>query len=78
MSYNISTIRRRAERAGYMVVKSRRRDPAADDFGLYVLVSDCRGNRLGRYGGQAAVSAFWRGEGQDLDGIAAELDSIGA
>ncbi len=62
-----------AERRGYMLVKSRRRDPMAVDYGLYVLVGDSRGNRVGRRGGQAAVSAFADGEGVSLDAIEAEL-----
>lgn len=66
-------LRRAAERHGYLLVKSRRRDPLAPDFGLYVLVGDSKGNRVGRYGGQAAVSAFAKGEGLTLDGIAHEL-----
>lgn len=62
-------LRRSAERQGLMLVKSRRRDPHASDFGLYVLVDDSKGNRVGRYGGQAAVSAFARGEGVTLDDV---------
>src|SRR3954469_12842269 len=54
-------LRRMAARQGLILVKSRRRDRWADDYGLYVLVDDCAGNRggLGRTrGGQAALSAF--------------------
>ncbi|NMO00584.1 hypothetical protein HH308_05065 [Gordonia sp. TBRC 11910] len=69
----VARLRRLAKTNGLLLVKSRRRDPSADDYGLYVLVDDSKGNRIGRYGGQAAASAFWRGEGTTLDGIAAEL-----
>ncbi|MEU1526332.1 hypothetical protein ABZ413_29465 [Nocardia rhamnosiphila] len=65
--------RREAERQGYLLVKSRRRNPNADDYGLFVLVADSRGNRVGRRGGQAAVSAFLRGDGLTLDGVEAAL-----
>ncbi len=78
MSRNTTKVRegrfhRLAKSRGYMLVKSRRRDPRAEDFGLYVLVGDSRGNRVGRYGGQAAVSAFAKGEGMTLDEIEREL-----
>jgi hypothetical protein len=66
-------LRRMAERQGYLLVKSRRRDPLALDYGLWVLVADTAGNRVGRYGGQAAVSAFANGEGMPLDAIEAKL-----
>ncbi len=56
-----------------MLVKSRRRDPQALDYGLYVLVGDSRGNRVGRYGGQAAISDVAKGHGMTLDEIEAEL-----
>jgi hypothetical protein len=65
-------LRRQAERLGYMLVKSRKRDYA----GLYVLVGDSRGNRIGQRGGQAAISAFYKDEGQDLDGIEQELQVL--
>ncbi len=58
--------RREAMWQGYMLVKSRRRDPRAEDYGLYVLVGDTTGNRAGRRGGQAAISAFYKGEGMTL------------
>ena len=66
-------LRRMAARQGVLLVKSRRRDPRADDYGLYVLVSDSKGNRVGRRGGQAAVSDFARGHGMTLDGVEREL-----
>lgn len=66
-------LRRTAYQRGYMLVKSRRRDPQAEDFGLYVLVGDSAGNRHGRRGGQAALSAFVNGEGGTLDDVEAEL-----
>jgi hypothetical protein len=62
-------LRRMARRRGYLLVKSRRRDRGAYDYGKYVLVEDTKGNRVGRYGGQAAVSAFARGDGMTLDDI---------
>jgi hypothetical protein len=43
-----------AARQGLLVVKGR----TDDTRGRYVLVDDCKGNRVGRYGGQAAVSQF--------------------
>ncbi len=78
MSQNTTKVRegllhRLAKSRGYMLVKSRRRDPRAEDFGLYVLVGDSRGNRVARYGGQAAVFAFAKGEGMTLDEIEREL-----
>ncbi|MBC3193837.1 hypothetical protein H7X46_22505 [Pseudonocardia sp. C8] len=66
-------LRRAAQRQGLMLVKSRRRDRRAEDYGLFVLVDDTIGNKVGPRGGQAAVSAFARGEGMDLDGIEREL-----
>ncbi len=65
--------RRAAKAFGLMLVKRRRRDQLAEDYGRYVLVADCRGNRLGRYGGQAAVSEFHRTSGIPLDAIEGEL-----
>ena len=47
----------------------------AMDYGLYVLVKDSAGNR--RRGAQAPISAFARGEGMTLDGIARRLYGIG-
>lgn len=80
MSENTKTrenrARRLAEQRGQMLVKSRRRDPHAEDHGLYVLVSDCKGNRNGRRGGQAAVSAFAKGRGDTLEGIEEEIASL--
>lgn len=64
-------LRRAAERQGYRLVKSRRRDPRALDYGLYVLIADTAGNRLPR--AQAPVSTFARGEGKTLDEIESEL-----
>jgi len=56
-----------------MLVKCRRRDPRANGYGLYALVEDTAGNRIGRYGGQAAVSSFDRGEGFTLDEVEQKL-----
>ena len=64
---------RLAKTRGSMLVKSRRRDPRAEAFGPYGLAGDSRGNRVGRYGGQAAVSGFAKGEGMTLDEIEREL-----
>lgn len=66
--------RRAAERQGLLLVKSRRRDPRACDYGMYVLVDDTAGNRVGRYGGQAAISALAGGFGMTLDEIEKALD----
>ncbi len=66
-------LRRAAARQGLMLVKSRRRDPLALDFGLYVLVRDSKGNRVGRHGGQAAVSDLANGHGMSLDEVETEL-----
>ena len=70
-------LRRAAERQGLMLVKSRRRDPRALDFGLFVLVADNAGNRAARHGGQAAVSAFATGHGMTLDQVEQELNKGG-
>lgn len=64
-------LRRAAERQGFMLVKSRRRDPRALDYGLYVLVEDSAGNRTP--GAQAPISAFARGEGMTLDQVEERL-----
>jgi len=64
-------VRREAKRQGYLLRKSRRRDPQAEDYGLYVLVGDSKGNRLP--GAQAPISSFMRGEGMTLRDIEAEL-----
>ncbi len=69
-------LRRAADRQGYMLVKSRRRDPHATDYGKYVLVDDTKGNRVGRHGGQAAISQLAEGWGDTLDGIDQELRGI--
>ena len=66
-------LRRMAERQGLMLVKSRRRDQRATDFGKFVLVGDSKGNRLGRRGGQAAISDFASGGGMTLDEVEAYL-----
>ena len=67
-------VRRAARRRGYLLRKSRSRDTRADDFGLFVLVTDTRGNRLA--GAQASRSAFARGEGQTLADIENEVDQL--
>jgi hypothetical protein len=55
--------RRLAARQGQLVVKGRTDDTRS----RYVLVDDCKGNRVGRYGGQAAVSQFLAGWDMSLD-----------
>ncbi len=69
-------LRRAADRQGYMLVKSRRRDPHAIGYGKYVLVEDKKGNRIGRHGGQAAISELDGGFGDTLDGIDQELRGL--
>ncbi|QRY53393.1 hypothetical protein [Mycolicibacterium septicum] len=69
-------LRRRAQRAGLLLVKSRADRPDTEGRGLYVLVTDTRGNRVGRYGGQAAVSEFAKGYGLTLDGVERELSLL--
>jgi hypothetical protein len=70
-------LRRAATRQGEILVKSRRRDRLAQDYGLYVLVDDKAGNRIGQLGGQAAISAFANGEGMTLDEVDATLAGRG-
>jgi hypothetical protein len=61
-------LRRAAKRQGYLLVKSRRRDPRAIDYGLYVLVGDSA-NKYGRRSDQAAVSEFANSHGMTLDEV---------
>lgn len=67
-------VRRAAKRKGYLLRKSRSRDKWSNDFGLYVLVDDCKGNRLP--GAQAPYSAFERGEGETLERIEEWLTEV--
>lgn len=60
-------LRREATRKGYILCKSRSRNPRAEDFGKYVIVGDVTGNRIA--GAQAAKSAFANGHGTDLVGV---------
>jgi hypothetical protein len=60
-------LRRRAERQGCRLLKSRRRDPYAVDYGSYMLV-DAETNSI-------VATGFERGFGLSLDAIEAELDS---
>lgn len=69
-------LRRAALRQGYLLIKCRRRDPQAIGYGLYLLIADKAGNRTSRYGGQAAVSAFARGEGLSLSEVEHELGPL--
>jgi hypothetical protein len=64
-------LRREAQCKGFLLRRNRTRDRSAENYGLYVLIGDSRGNRLP--GAAAAPNAFWRGEGDTLEGIAAEL-----
>jgi len=59
-----NSLRRAARRQGLRLVRSRRRDPRALDYGLYVLVDDSAGNQ--RPGAQAPISAFTGEEGMSL------------
>lgn len=68
-------VRRAARRQGYLLRKSRSRDPRAEHHGLYVLVADSRGNQIP--GAQAPLSAFGRGEGMTLADIEHELGELG-
>ena len=63
---------RRAAQQGQMLVKSRR----TGERGLYVLVDDTMGNRVGRRGGQAAVSEFADGYGMTLAEVERELTEM--
>jgi hypothetical protein len=67
-------LRRKAKAMGFLLRRSRTRDRWADDYGLYVLVDDCRGNRFP--GARAPYAAFERGEGKSLIGIAEELRQL--
>ena len=67
-------VRQEARRKGYLLRKSRTRNRWADDYGLYVLVGDSRGNRFA--GAQAPISAFARGEGMTLGDVEATLSAL--
>jgi hypothetical protein len=43
-------LRRAARRQGLMLVKSRRKDPRATDYGTYMLVNPNRNNTIVAYG----------------------------
>ena len=64
-------VRRLARSEGWLLRKSRTRNIDAEDYGLYVIVDDCRGNRFP--GAVAPYSAFARGEGRSLADIEDEL-----
>jgi hypothetical protein len=70
-------IRRAAWRQGFLVVKSRRRDPRARarGFGLYVLLADDGGDRGSIE--RSAAAAFRRGEGMTVVEIERQLGIIG-
>jgi hypothetical protein len=67
-------LRRMAQRRGYLLIKSRRRDPGALDYGLFVLVDDTAGNRV--HGAAAVTNAFDRGEGMTLDDVEEALSGV--
>jgi len=60
-------LRRRADRRGWALMKSRRRDPQAYDYGTYMLVERNR-NRV------IAAGPVGRGYGLTLDEIEAVLN----
>lgn len=60
-------LRRMAQRQGFLLRKSRRRDPLAIDYGLYVLVDDTAGNRFPD--AQAPISEFAKGWGMTLEEV---------
>ena len=64
-------LRREAKRKGFLLRRNRTRDCSAENHGLYVLIGDSKGNLLP--GAAAAPNAFWRGEGDTLEGIAQDL-----
>ena len=55
-------------------MKSRRRDRSADDYGLYVVLGDSRGNRPP--GAQAPLSAFANGDGMSPIHAAAKVSAV--
>jgi hypothetical protein len=69
-------LRGEAKRKGLLLRRSRARDQERwpDEYGLYVLIGDCAGNR--RPGAAAAPAAFRNGWGGDLADIARELDGL--
>jgi hypothetical protein len=67
-------LRRTAKRRGLLLVKCRRRDPFALGFGLYVLVTDTRGNRSPD--AREPKALFGKGYGGTLADIEAELESV--
>ncbi len=71
MKSHENRVRRIALREGWLLRKSRTRNPDAEDYGLYVIVDDCRGNRFP--GAAAPYSAFTRGDGRSLADIESEL-----
>ena len=63
-------LRREAKRKGLLLRRNRTRDRSAENYGLYVLIGDSRGQLPGA---AAAPNAVWRGEGDTLENIALEL-----
>jgi hypothetical protein len=64
-------LRRAASRQGLLLVKSRRRDPKAHDYGLYLLVDDTVGSHVPA--AQMRISAFANGGGMTLDQVEERL-----
>lgn len=62
-----SRLRRAAKRRGLRLIKRRRFDPAAFDYGLYVLVQDSPG------ADRAAAELFENREGLTLDQVEQQL-----
>lgn len=60
-------LRRRAQRQGFRLMKSRRRDPQALDYGTYMLVDASTSG--------VVASAGNNGFGLDLDGVEEWLES---
>jgi len=70
----VRRVRRAANREGLLLCKARTRNPNAEEYGRYVLVDDCKGNRLP--GAQAPKSEFAGGWGRTLDDIEDELNGL--
>ncbi len=64
-------LRSKAKGKGFLLRRNPIRDRSAENYGQYVLIGDSKGNRLPE--AAAAPNAFCRGEGDTLEGIAAEL-----
>ena len=74
-STRAARLRRKAARLGFILRKSRVRDPDAPDFGRWALVDDTAGNRHPT--AQAWYRAFKIDGGLGLDDVEAELAGLG-